>query len=32
METDALLFMLAAWGFSIGLIVFCIVKHYKNSD
>lgn len=30
MEADALIFMLIAWGFILGLLTFCAVKLIRN--
>lgn len=30
MESDALIFMLLAWGFTLGLLAFCIVMLAKH--
>jgi hypothetical protein len=30
MNLDALIFMLSAWGFTLGLLVFCIIILAKN--
>jgi len=32
MNLDALIFMLCAWGFTLGLLAFCIIKLMNNSD
>lgn len=30
METDALIFMLIAWGFTLGLLTFCVVMLIRH--
>ena len=30
METDSLIFMLIAWGFTLGLLTFCVVMLIRN--
>jgi len=30
MNLDALIFMLSAWGFTLGLLAFCIIMLVKN--
>ncbi|MEQ9619314.1 MAG: hypothetical protein RIG61_09085 [Deltaproteobacteria bacterium] len=30
MEADALVFMLTAWGFTLGLLAFCVVMLIRN--
>ncbi|MCK5506780.1 MAG: hypothetical protein KAJ10_16565 [Thermodesulfovibrionia bacterium] len=32
MNLDALIFMLSAWGFTLGLLTFCIVTLMKNPN
>ncbi|MEX0998755.1 MAG: hypothetical protein WD000_02170 [Thermodesulfobacteriota bacterium] len=32
MNLDALIFMLCAWGFTLGLLAFCIIKLMNSSD
>jgi len=32
MEIDALLFMLLSWGFTLGILTFCVIKLYRNPD
>ena len=31
METDALIFMILSWGFTLGLLSFCIIKMNSNN-
>jgi hypothetical protein len=32
MNLDALIFMLSAWGFTLGLLAFCIIMLVKNPN
>jgi len=31
METDAIIFLILSWGFTLGLLCFCVIKIIKNS-
>ncbi len=31
METDAIIFLILSWGFTLGLLGFCVIKILKNS-